>query len=306
MIHEIEFKAMGCHMTASLDSPSRRAGERLDQTPGWFEEWEQALSRFREDSELSRLNRSPGIDIPVSDTLWSVFQASLEAEQESQGLVTPTILPALVQAGYTQNFADLNPASSPALVGTLANPVPVQEIVWDAAQKTIRLPAHIQLDFGGVAKGWAADQAAQRLKAYGPALVNAGGDIAVSGLREGGQTWPVAVVDPFQPDDDLELLRVGRCGVATSGIDYRRWKLDGAWKHHIIDPRSGEPANTDLLTVSVVAPSTRQAELAAKVVLILGSQAGLEWLEEKPLFEAILVLQNGERLDSQGMHKYIV
>ncbi len=120
---------------------------------------------------------------------------------------------------------------------------------------------------GGVAKGWAAQQAMRRLKQYGPALVDAGGDIAVSGLKAGGQPWLVGIDDPWHVAENLGTLRLGRCGVATSGRDHRRWQQDGRWQHHIIDPRTGEPAVTDVLTATVVAPNVMEAEMAAKVVI---------------------------------------
>jgi thiamine biosynthesis lipoprotein len=305
MIKQIEFKAMGCHMMAALDNSSLRTKERLQQVPVWFEAWEQILSRFRENSELSQLNHIQGVPVVVSQILWTVFQACVEAEKTSNGLVTPTILEALMQAGYTDNFADLPNTEMQSSPSAEIIACSMSEISWDKANKTICLPPGVHLDFGGIAKGWAADQAVQRLKIYGPALVNAGGDIAISGLMNKGQTWPVSVVDPFQPENDLEMLQLGHCGVATSGIDYRRWLQEGAWKHHIIDPRTSMPAVTDLISVTVIAPSTQEAEVAAKVVLISGSQAGISWLETKPGLEGILVLQNGDRLYSQGVNKYL-
>ncbi len=145
----------------------------------------------------------------------------------------------------------------------------------------------------------------QRLAAVGPALVDAGGDIAVSGLQADGTPWPVAVADPLRLQDRLELLGLGSCGVATSGTDYRRWLKDGKWKHHIIDPRTGESAETDLVSVTAIGPDVLQAEAAAKTVLILGSRAGLEWLEDHPPLSGLLVLQHGRVLYSSGLDEFV-
>jgi len=145
----------------------------------------------------------------------------------------------------------------------------------------------------------------KRLEHYGPALVDAGGDIAVSGSQRDGSPWVIGVADPLHPGENLAILRVGRRGVATSGRDYRRWKLDGGWQHHIIDPRTGKPAETDVLSATVVALNVMEAEIAAKLVLILGSQAGLAWLEAQPWLAALLVLENGELMYSLRSEQYL-
>src|SRR5262249_13693488 len=147
-----------------------------------------------------------------------------------------------------------------------------EAIELDPAARSICLPEGLRLDLGGNAKGWAADRAVRRLARFGPALVDAGGDIALCGPRPNGDPWGIGVADPILPDRDLTLLRVASGGVATSGVDFRRWLRDGVWKHHLIDPRTGEPAETDLLSATVVAGSTADAEAAAKTVMLLGAE----------------------------------
>ena len=305
MIRRIEFKAMGCRLFAAFDSSSPHAAQRLDQIPGWFEDWEQIISRFRDDSELSRLNRSAGMPVKVSETLWEVFQVAQAVERSSGGLVTPAILDALVRAGYDHSFDTLARDQPRSSLDYSAAPANQAQITWDANTRTICLPPGLHLDFGGVAKGWAAHQAAMRLKAYGPVLVDAGGDIAISNLQADGQFWKVAVADPFDSEVDLETLGLGRCGVATSGKDYRRWKQYGVWNHHIINPQTGRPAETDVLAATVIAPSIIEAEMSAKIALISGSQSGLAWLEANPQMAGMLVLDNGQRLYSQRFQKYL-
>jgi thiamine biosynthesis lipoprotein len=167
----------------------------------------------------------------------------------------------------------------------------------------------VRLDFGGIAKGWAADQAVRRLAVHGPALVNAGGDIAVSGPRQSGDGWLIGIDAPLglelPADTQLELIALRTGGVATSGRDYRRWQQNGAWQHHIIDPRSGVPADTDVLAATVIAPTAGDAEVAAKVVLLLGSSAGLDWLDARPALAALLVLETGEVLHSRRLPAFL-
>ncbi len=347
-MQRLEFRAMGCQMLAVLDveepvwsvSPADHGNsvpavadrELLSQVPHWFGEWEQVLSRFRQDSELNWLNRSAGRPVKVSPVLWEVTHRALRAARESDGLVVPTLLNALEAAGYDRSFEALKRGP---LTLSMADPEPdgglwhrgherlseapadrggaamsaVKCEDWRAIQcdrhtRSITLPRGLRLDFGGIAKGWAADQAARRLGVHQPALVDAGGDIAVSGPRADGEAWPIGVADPLAPDTQFELLRLCSGGVATSGRDYRRWQHNGAWQHHIIDPRTGYPAQTDVLSATVVAPTAVMAEVAAKVVLILGSRDGLAWLEERPALAGLLILDDGRVLYSRRLNRY--
>jgi thiamine biosynthesis lipoprotein len=304
-MNSIEFHAMGCRMMAVVDNESPAAESALKNLPVWFEDWEQVLSRFRFDSELSRLNRSAGQSVEVSETLAEVFQAARRAENFTGGLVRPTILDALIDAGYDRSFDLMSAARVTAPEAGLALPHLTTVIDWDASTRTLFLPEFGHLDFGGVAKGWATGQAVDRLKQFGPTLVDAGGDIAISCLRADGQPWSVGILDPFRPETHFETLRLERGGVATSGTDYHRWQVDGGWRHHLIDPGTGLPAESDVLTATVIAPDALLAEAAAKAVVIAGGQSGLEWLESDPTLAGVLILQSGEALYSRRMPAYL-
>lgn len=304
MLYRIDFRAMGCRMLAMLESDHPDASDLLARVPAWFEEWEQVLSRFRPESELNQLNRSAGWPVPVSPTLWDVFQAAVEAEKASSGLVTATVLDAVLASGYDRSF-ELLPREQPVAAITTWNKVAsLAEVITVQTSHAICLPADVHLDFGGVAKGWAARQAAERLSKFGPALVSAGGDIAISASLPHGGLWPVTVDDPFKPGEFITTLGLGPCGVATSGTDYRRWKQGGRLSHHIIDPRTGQPAQTDLISATIIAPSVTCAEMAAKTVLILGSQGGMDWIEARPDFSALFLLETGEIFCSSRMEAY--
>lgn len=339
-MQRLTFRAMGCQMLAVLDDTSAQATRLLAQVPGWFEGWEQTLSRFRQDSELSQLNRNAGRQTPVSAVLWEVVQAALHAARQSQGLVVPTLLNTLEATGYDRSFEALGANLSKGTARRAPTPPPAspppdsgawRAIRCDSRTRSITLPAGMRLDLGGIAKGWAADQAVGRLSAYGPALVDAGGDIAISGPRADGQPWPIGVASPLTwtaappPPERSEgrssalsplssdhqsllgLLMLPRaglpssCGVATSGRDVRRWQRNGVWQHHILDPRSGQPAMTNVISATVVAPTALEAEIAAKVALILGSRDGLAWLEARPALAGLLVLEDGRVIHSRRL-----
>jgi FAD:protein FMN transferase len=329
-VQQIEFRAMGSQVLAAVESADPEAARMLAEVPRWFAEWEQTLSRFKEDSELSQLNGIGSISapVPVSDTLWRVLELSLRAAQYTKGLVTPTILNALESAGYDTGF-DTITSESPALrvrtngsehgtwgVGTQqqpAGPVPGmmswRKIRTYPETHTVRMPRGVRLDFGGIAKGWAADEAAGRLAKYGPAIVNAGGDIAVAGPPFHGSGWLIGIDAPalpgFPQDAPIELLCIRSGGVATSGRDYRRWHQAGEWRHHIIDPRTGSPAATDLLAATVVAPTACMAEIGAKMALLLGGARGLEWLEARPSLAGLLVFECGKIAHSRRLQHHL-
>lgn len=304
MIHRLAFRAMGTDMLACVDTDSDQPPAQLADVPRWFTDWEQTLSRFRPDSELARLNQADR-PVQVSDTLWQVFHSALAAGQLTEGLVTPTVAEAVIAAGYDRDFAQMEKSQSstgkPAHVSSLA------ALTWDGPTRTIQLPAGVHLDFGGIAKGWAAGEAMKRLSQAGPALMNCGGDIALSGALLNGDPWEIGVYKPFDRESEyLEMLYFQRaCGVASSATDRRRWTQDGQTRHHIIDPRTGQPAQTDVVHATVVAPSPVEAEAAAKSVLIRGSMDGLDWLEAHPELAGLLILESGEILYSQRIVEFL-
>lgn len=288
----IEFRAMGCSMSAVIDADTGAAARALQAAPAWFDEWERVLSRFRPDSELSRLNGRLGEWVKVSEALWDVLQGALWAADWSDGLVVPTVLPALEQAGYDRSFERIGQSRWGTLGPARPSVADWRDVATDERARAVRLPPGGRLDLGGVAKGWAAEQAARRLGEIAPALVDAGGDVCVSGPRANGEPWPISAADPFAPDEDAELFAVHAGCVATSGRDFRVWQRGGRAMHHLIDPRTGWPATTDVLSATVIAPAAREAETAAKVALILGSEAGADWLRARAM-AGLLVLDDG-------------
>lgn len=303
-MQRLQFRAMGSTITIVIDSDDPMARSALNVARRTFLRYEQILSRFRSHSELSALNRRAGCGpVRVGYTLWRAVQHALRAASASNGIVTPTVGAALVAAGYDRDFATLTDGVVHRLAA--AHPSPDwRHIRLDPHRRTITLPAGVQLDLGGSAKGWTAAIVARRLGRRFPTLVDAGGDIAISGPQRNGAPWPIEVADPHNPDNGLELLLLRRGGVATSGIDYRRWQQGDRWQHHLIDPRTGSPAVTDILAATVVAPSLTIAEMAAKTVVILGSEAGLPWLADRPQLAALLIRLDGTIIRTPNLARY--
>ena len=311
-MHTSEFRAMGSRIFVAIDADLDQAADLSANVPLWFEDWEQCLSRFRKDSELSRLNRrdckQSGNSYPLSPTLFEVMDIALQAARYTDGLLDPTLLDSIEAAGYDRTFEAV--AGSERNERSLENKTLPRTGRWSELQlcarsQSVTLPKQVRLDFGGIAKGWAAHRAAHRLAQHGAALVDAGGDIVMSGPRNGTEQWPIAVADPFSPGDQLALLKIDNGSVATSGQDYRRWQQDGQDRHHIIDPRTGKPAATDVFTATVIAPQIWQAEAAAKATLILGSKEGLKWIEDRQELAALIVLNDATTICSSRLVNYL-
>ncbi len=304
MIRKIEFRAMGSQMMAALDSETEEAEEALGLVPSWFEKWEQSLSRFRSDSELCQLNRSGEKPFLASETLMSVLKLSFEIEMRSDGWVTPVVLNALETAGYTMDFNEFNHSTIQTSKEFSLAPT-ITEIVVDEGNNLIILPKGLRLDFGGVAKGWAAQQVILKLKKFGPALMDAGGDIMTSSAMLDGNPWPVSIADPTDPDHDLKVLQLAGIGVATSGQDYRTWNVNGNRMHHLIDIRTGKPAESDVFTATVLAPNVIEAEMAAKMVLLLGTDEGLAWLEKQTSYAGLVVKMDNTKIVSSKLSSFL-
>jgi thiamine biosynthesis lipoprotein len=301
---EFEFRAMGSHIRIVLDQEMDSASALVEDAPTWFEQWEQSLSRFRSDSELSLLNQISDQPVAVSPVLWEVYQTALWAEAYTNGLVTPTVHDALISSGYDRNFDSL-PRVQHIQNALLSVVDPLSLVVTDERNRTLCLPPNVHLDFGGVAKGWAANEAMTKLKDHGPTLVNAGGDVAISGPRVGNAEWDIRVRNPFEAESSFEVIYVKQGGVATSGTDKRRWIQGGQLRHHIINPQTGLPAESDVVSATVIAPSVMEAEAAAKAVVIMGREQGFAWVNTKPELACIVVLENGNALYSATMQEYL-
>lgn len=305
---------MGSKIHVLLDTD--RAAPLVDEVSVWFEEWEHSLSRFRLDSEVSRINAAAGSPVAVSQTVWDVLEVGLRAERITGGLVNPLVLEAMQLAGYDRPFNELEEeldgpepgafVSSRRDLNRVGERLPALEgIQRDEATHRVCLAPGTGLDLGGVAKGWAAHQAMLRLSVIAPSLVSAGGDVAMSGPRASGEPWQISLEKPREPGSYLEMFYLEGGGVATSGKDHRQWKRLGVSQHHIIDPRTGVPASTDVLTATVVAPDVMRAEALAKAALISGSEGGLAMLDDDPALEGVLVLDDGSMLYTSQIEKYL-
>ena len=281
---QTSFHAMGT--TVALLLPRAASEQATESVIDLFATWETALSRFQPDSELSRLNAQVGQPVVVSPLLLSVLTAALDAAEATQGIYDPTLLRQLITLGYNRSF-DILPRSLPATSTMVVGGGSWRGIQIDRGKRLVTLPEGAQLDFGGIAKGMAVDAALDLLREQGvaSALVNAGGDLGVIGVPPALDHCPIQA-----PTGDVVALRGG--AMATSGIGRRQWVQGGQRRHHLIDPRTGTSAQSGLWSVTVAADRCMQAEVAAKVALILGPEAGTLFLQQHRL-SGLLIREDG-------------
>ncbi len=284
------FRAMGCQVNVWLETDLE--GQRLLQAvPAEVEAYEAILSRFRPESELSRLNQQAGHWVDVSETLLANILAAKQGARITNGLYHPLLHDALIAAGYDRSFEQLESSDAPFSISPV---IDWQTIQINTAQHRVCIPAPI--DLGGVAKGWTAEQVAKRLAVYGPCLVDVGGDMAARGTPGDSAGWEVAVAEPGGREGDIVHVLVRNASIVTSGKDFRHWQRGGLNQHHIIDPRTGKSAETDVMAVTVMHPYAPTAEVYAKAVMLLGSQQGLAWINQQPNASALAVCDDGSVL----------
>jgi thiamine biosynthesis lipoprotein len=256
-VSEYRFASMGCEVV--VGGAERHEASVIERL---FEERDHAFSRFRPESELSRVNRQAGRPAAVSPLFAETVEIALRAAAETDGLVDPTLGAAIESAGYTEDFDALTPDPRPA--------GPPHRGSWRAVSllgRCVALPASVRLDLNGVVKALAVDAGLEVMS--GPGFVSAGGDLAARGD-----------LTVELPDGATILLRRG--ALATSGTARRRWLRGGAEQHHLIDPRTGRPSTSPWTQVTACAATCLGADLAAKAGFLLG-EAGPPWLDRRGL-----------------------
>jgi thiamine biosynthesis lipoprotein len=273
-----------------------RAERALDRAQRRINDLERRWSRFRADSEISRLNAARGKATVVSADTYRVIDLAVAAWRLTEGCYDPTVLPALRASGYDRSFERIG-ADGP-VVAREAHPAPGcagVELVPGVA--LVSLPAGVEIDLGGIGKGAAADTVVAELLADGAegACVNVGGDVRVEGRAPTERGWVVGLpgVDG-EPSTRAVALSAG--AVCTSTVERRRWTTTAGVRHHLVDPRTGLPVDNALRTVSVIAARASQAEVLTKVAFVAGPADAEARLAPYGV-SALLVLDDGSTVE---------
>ena len=280
---KVSFRALGTTAVLAVADPAALAPARaaLEREVA---DIDRACSRFRDDSELTRLNASAGRWVRVGALLFDALEASVAAARATGGLVDPTIGRTLRLAGYDATFRAVAVRDGTAFRARFDRVPGWETIELDGQRGAVRIPVGVELDLGATAKALAADRAARACSEAADcgALVGLGGDFALAGEPPAGG-WPIGFADDHagSPEPGSTVaLHAG--GVATSSSAVRSWCAGARRLHHVIDPRTGRPAVSAWRTVSVAAASCVAANRASTAALILGEGAA-DWLAARQL-----------------------
>lgn len=279
---------------ASTDATSEELVDLLDHLEGCW-------SRFAPDTDVSRLNLAGGRPVLVDPATITLVATMIEAWRATDQRFDPTMLPALMAAGYRSSIDDprritILPTGTFRFDDGGADRPTLDDIEIDVDAAAIRLPVGLTIDAGGIGKGVAADLAVDLALRSGVdgALVSIGGDIAASGrVDEAG--WRVVIAHPDNDEEPVGTVAVTGGGVATSSTRSRRWSHEGVERHHLIDPWTGDVSNTDLASVTVIARSGWLAEAHATAAILAGSGSVIDHLDRHQL-TGVAVTTDGEVL----------
>lgn len=277
------FPALGTTAQVVVTEPARlTAAVRLLRTR--LAELDLACSRFRADSELSRLHAAAGAAVVVGPLLYEALDVAVHAAARTDGLVDPTVGTAVRDLGYDRDFAEM--ATDSAAPPPIGAPAPGWwRVQLDPATRQVVLPRGVLLDLGATAKALAADRCATELARVNGCgvLVSLGGDLAVAGPPpEGGWRITVGADHTVRDPDRDQFVSVGAGGLATSSVTRRTWRRAGRTLHHIVDPRTGDVPDSRWRTASVAATTCVAANTAATAAIVLGADAP-GWLTTRGL-----------------------
>jgi len=294
-------EALGTVWAVTLASPEADALDRKalrQRVMETLDRVDRSMSHWREDTELSRFNR----DLDAGNFRFSpetrrVVTAALTLARETAGAFDPTVGPLVAAWGFGPRAASEDPGERE--IAMLRERVGWQRLTWDAQGRLVRRAPGVELDLSAIAKGYAADAIAQALAADQPTgvLVEVGGEVRAFGTAADGGPWRVGVESPVAPGSQLEVVvALTGAALATSG-DYRQIRVsDGVTRSHILDPRSGKPLANRVASASVIAPTCMEADGVATALMVLGPEAGLAWVEERPWLEALVLVRDGDRI----------
>ena len=293
---ENSFFAMNTYMT--FTAYGEGAEDALVDARVRVEEVEALWSVTDEGSEIYRANHSGGEPVNVSEETAELVSFALEMAEKTDGALEPTIYPVLRAWGFT---TDTKQVPSQEEIDALLEDVGHEKITLDGTLLTV--PEGMELDLGAVGKGYAGDLAAEAVRARGIecAILSLGGNIQAVGSRPDGTDWRVGLRSPWE-DGTLGVLRVSDQAVVTSG-GYENYfeDKDGNVYWHILDPETGYPAKSGLLSVTIICPQGRMGDALSTALFVMGPQKAEEYWRENGDFEMILVTEEGEILITEGV-----
>ncbi len=290
------FFAMDTYMT--VEAYGENAEKAVLEAKEAVVNLEKLLSVNDENSEIYAVNHGKSPDL--SEETLDLITLSLDIAEKTHGAFDPTVYPITVAWGFTTD--EKHVPESGEIVSLL------EKVGYEKAAvsgKKVVLQEGMKLDFGGIAKGYASDKCAEIMRENGveSAIINLGGNVYALGKRPDGNLWRIGVADPSGEgvEDRAGLLSVSDCAVVTSGNYQRSFTQNGITYGHIIDPKTGYPADNDLLSVTVVAADGTLCDALSTALFVMGLEEAEKFCRENGGFDVILIAKDGEIYVTEGL-----
>jgi FAD:protein FMN transferase len=261
---------------------------------------EALCSRFDEQSEVMQLSRNTNVPVPVNPVLFEAVRFSIEMANFTDGAFDPTVGKVMEERGFNRHYLTNHKIISEIESSTAVN---YTDIILDEDSETILLKKPLIIDLGGIAKGFAIDLAAKALTGFDGFIIDAGGDLFVSGTNADGELWKIGIQHPLERDNIICSLQLSDMAICTSG-SYERKSPINSELHHLIHPKTNEPQN-ELLSCTVLAPFAMMADALSTSIFILGKDLGIKQLEKLEL-QGILISPSVDVHVTKEMDKYML
>ncbi len=309
-----KFKALGTDIIFYV-LPENEKQNILNEAERIVIKFEKRFSRFIKNNELTLFNNSEITEMQVSKTMVELLKEARNYFIKTDGIYDPTVIGSLEKIGYDKNFLDIGRQSDNVLNKKNDLEKIKKEFGLRFRMSNVKIegnkvikPVGLRVDFGGIGKGYIVDNLSKtvfsEIKNF---LISAGGDILATGNQKDGKGWDVAIQNPYKPEENIFFVNTGgkKLGIASSGIAERSGVKNNFQWNHIIDPKSGLSVLNNILSVTVISSSATRSDIYAKTVLILGEEAGLEFIEKESDSACIIFTKNNNIIFSKRADLYL-
>ena len=282
----------------TMEAYGEGAQEALDEAARRLYSLDDLLSATKEDSEISKINKSAGSFVTVSDEVIRQLEAALEVSRRSGGAFDVSVQPLVSLWG----FGTENPhVPGPEVIEEALRYVDYRKI--EISGSSVRLSEGMSITLGAIAKGYAAKELSEMLKSRGisSAILSLGGNVQAIGSKPDGSKWRVALQDPKNPAGTAGLFELSDMAAVTSGGYERYFEQDGKIYHHILDPKTGYPSGSGLISVTIVCRDGMTADALSTALFVLGEDKAVEYWRAYGGFEAVLITEDGRMLVTEGL-----
>lgn len=296
-----EFFAMDTFM--SIKAYGDNSASVLEKAEAEIKRLEKLLSVTDSESDIYKINLNSGTSVQVSDDTLQLIEKANAVSKKTNGATDISIYPVLREWGFTTG--EYNVPDKSRLEELLVN-VDYTKIQIDNNMVTI--PKDYAVDLGSIAKGYAGDKIMELLKENGvdSALVNLGGNVQTLGLKPDGSKWSIAIKNPTDQQGDICIVQVEDKAVVTSGSYERYFTADDGNKYwHILDPKTGKPADKGLVSVTIIGDSGTLCDSLSTSLFVMGKDGAINYAKQNSDIEVLLVTDDMEIFITEGIEESV-